>query len=804
MRNYSLRTLQAFFATALAVSITITVGTVVERTATSGLQQRIGDRLAQTSLELAAILDRAVYERYQDIALYAQTLTAFDLTERPASIRSRLDALLAAREGFAWIGYADRHGKVQAATGGILEQQDVSQRPWFGAASAAPFIGDPRHAVMLEKQINGGSSEPQRLIDIAMPVNDREGHFAGVLGTHLDWRWITQLSKLATSPSHYESVIVGRENSVLLGPGGLQDQTLSLESVHRAQRGESGYLIENWPDGRLYLTGYSRARGYQNLLGPQWVVLERQEVDVAFAPVATLRRQVFLSGAAVAGLFVLIGWFLADRISRPLNAITHTAVLLDKGERGLRIPLGRGCREVIVLSRALAGLIENLSEREAQLEHQATHHALTGLPNRALIKAMLNQMLWRAGADSRHIAVLTVDLDRFKEINDTLGYAAGDAVLGTIAARLAGCVESRGTLGHLAKDEFVIVLENQDLNLFQTETLAAQVGQEIAKPVDIENTRLVVTSSIGISFYPRDGGDADLLLGRSTFAMRQAKSKGGNRIEFFDTAANAVVLERAALERELHQAYALQQFELVYQPQVALASGAVVGVEALLRWRHPSRGLVAPALFLSAAETSGLISQIGTWVLMQACMQARKWQDEGLPRLRIGVNVSAQQFDSRLVSLVSEALADHGLAADCIKLEITESTLMADVEAAILTMEELRRLGVRIAIDDFGTGYSSLSYLKQFPINDLKIDQSFIRDLQTDTEDRAIVRGIIALGHSLQLNVIAEGAESGEQIAFLVQAGCDEMQGYYVSRPLAADQLAHFLRAQQARGVPHA
>jgi diguanylate cyclase (GGDEF)-like protein len=802
MRNTSLRTLQSFFVTALAISITIALGAVVERAVTRELQQRIGNHLAQSSSELAGMLDRAMYERYQDIALYASSLTVFGLTDRPDAIRPRLDELLAAREGFAWIGYADTTGKVLAATGGILEQQDVSQRPWFAAASKAAFVGDLHRAVMLEKKLNADGGEPLRFLDIAMPVSDNAGSYAGVLGTHIDWRWITALSKMRVSSSGYEAVIVGLENTVLMGPGGLQDATLSLESVRRARGGESGYMIERWPDGRQYLTGFSLSRGYQAYPGLQWVVLERQQVDAAFAPVSNLRRQVVLSGALVAVLFVLIGWLVASRISRPLNAITRTAELLDKGERGLRIPLDQGYHEVMVLSRALAGLIENLGEREAQLEHQATHHALTGLPNRALIKAMLSQMLSRPGAEGRQVAVLTVDLDRFKGINDSLGYAVGDQVLRDIALRLALCVGPHGTLGHLAKDEFVILLDSGNPKLFQTETLAARVAQDVAQPVDIEGDRLVVTASIGISFFPRDGRDADTLLGHSTFAMHQAKEKGRNRIEFFHTGANAAAVERMALERELHQAMALQQFELVYQPQFVLASGAVAGVEALLRWRHPARGLVSPGLFLPAAEESGLINQIGDWVLMQACTQARRWRDDGLPCFCISINVSAQQFDGgRLVSMVADALAGNQLPPDCLKLEITESTLMADVESNIATMNELRSLGVHIAIDDFGTGYSSLAYLKQFPITDLKIDQTFIRDLESDPEDRAIVRGIIALGHSLQLNVIAEGVETAGHVAFLRQAGCDEWQGYHAGRPFAADQLAAFLRAQQGTSI---
>ena len=798
MAQYSLRTLLASFATALAVSLTAVLVAVIQKAATDDLKQGIGERLAQTSAELAAALDRAMYERYQDISLYADSLTAFDLIDRPAAIRSHLDNLLETREGYAWIGYANPAGTVVAATGALLEGQDVARRPWFGEASKAAFVGDLHRAVLLEKKLRADGGEPLRFLDVAMPVTMANDRFAGVLGAHIDWRWIMGLTRSMASAASYEALIVGADGSVLFGPAALQDRKLELHSIRRAQNGESGYLAETWPDGRIWLTGFARSRGYQDYPGLGWIIIERQQIDAAFAPVAALQRQVMLSGVIIAALFALLGWLLASRISRPLNAITRAAEQLDRNEAGTGIALQRGYHEVQVLSRTLATLIANLRQREAELEHQATHNSLTRLPNRALVKALLSQMTAGADGEAPQIAVLALDLDRFKTVNDTLGYAAGDAVLLGVAERLQACIGAGAVLAHLGKDEFMIVLEHREAKLAQTEVLAARARESLARPFRQDGTELFISASIGIAFFPRDGRDADALLGHAVFAMQQAKAAGGNRIEFYQSQTNAAALEKAEMERALRHALEAGQFELHYQPQVALASGVMVGVEALIRWRHPQRGMISPEKFIPVAEASGLIAAIGDWALKRACAQARAWRDQGLPPLVMSVNVDANQFeDGKLIDTVSAALAANQLEPGSLKLEITEGTLMRDVDSSASIMDEITRLGVHIAIDDFGTGYSSLAYLKRFPISDLKIDQSFVRDLYGHAGAGAIVRAIIALGRSLRLSVIAEGVESEAQARFLAQAGCDDIQGYYVSMALPADRLAAFLREEQ-------
>lgn len=800
MAQYSLRTLLAFFATALAVALTAVLVAVIQNAATNDLKQGIGERLAQTSAELAATLDRAMYERYRDISLYADSLADFGLLDRPAALRAHLDDLLQSREGYAWIGYADPAGTVVAATGALLEGQNVARRPWFGEASKAAFVGNLHRAVLLEKKLQADGGEPLRFLDVAMPVTTSE-RFAGVLGAHVDWRWIMGLTRSMASAASYEALILAADGTVLFGPADLQDRQLALESMRRAQQGHSGFVAETWPDGRVWLTGFARSKGYQDYPGLGWIIVERQQIDAAFAPVAALQRQVLISGVIIAALFALMGWLLASRIARPLNAITREAERLDRGEATTGIALQRGYHEVQVLSRTLAGLIANLQQREAELEHQATHNSLTRLPNRALAKALLGQMIAGGDGEAPPIAVLALDLDRFKTINETLGYAAGDAMLLSVVERLRECSGAGAMLAHLGKDEFVIVLEQRDARLAQTELLAARVREGLARPFHRDGTELFISASIGIAFFPRDGRDADALLSHAAFAMQHAKAGGGNRIEFYQTEANAAALERHETERALRHALEARQFELHYQPQVALASGAVVGVEALIRWRHPQRGMISPDKFIPVAEASGLIAAIGDWALKEACAQARAWREQGLPPLVMSVNVAAQQFeDGGLISTVSAALAANQLEPGSLKLEITEGTLMRDIDGSVSTMDEITRLGVHISIDDFGTGYSSLAYLKRFPLSDLKIDQSFVRDLHGHAGAGAIVRAIIALGRSLRLCVIAEGVETDAQARFLSDAGCDDIQGYYVSMALPAAELAAFLR--QYRPLP--
>jgi diguanylate cyclase (GGDEF)-like protein len=440
-------------------------------------------------------------------------------------------------------------------------------------------------------------------------------------------------------------------------------------------------------------------------------------------------------------------------------------------------------------------MIAEVAHREALLEHQATYNSVTNLPNRALTNALLIQLASRI-QKGHEIAVLSIDLDRFKSVNDALGFPAGNDVLREAAKRLQDCMTTFGTLAHLASDEFAVVVDGGRTSHAQAVQMALRAQSAIAQSFVVEGKEFFLTASVGISLFPRDTGSVSMLLNFSEMARYQAKSLSHGRIQFYEDHMNAMTAERLDLERDLRTALAEQQFELFYQPKVSLRTGEITGAEALVRWRHPQHGLVSPAKFIPLAEDTGLIVPLGDWVLKQACAQAQAWRESGAPPVQIAINVSVHQFmEDDLVQKVVAALADSGLQAGGLKLEITESLLMQDVEQSIATMHALTGLGVQLAIDDFGTGYSSLSYLKRFPISELKIDQAFVRDLNDNAEDAAIIHTIISLARNLNLKVVAEGVETIEQAASLHEAGCNEMQGYYFSRPIQAGALGDLLLA---------
>jgi diguanylate cyclase (GGDEF)-like protein len=798
MPRYTLRSLLTLFLLLLAVSLTFGLSTVLDHVASEHLKIRIGRQLVNRTLELGDKIDRALADSYQEMLLHADTLAHRDMTSRQDYMRTRLDKVQAANEGFAWIGYVGMDGKVIAATGGVLEGADVSARPWFSGARENAFVGDLHRALLLESKLNAGGKEPLRLIDIAVPVADEQGRMTGVLGSHIDWRWVKDISRSLPRSSPSDVLLVSADGTVLLGPPDVQDKRLSIDSVRRARAGQAGYLVERWPDGKSYLTGYSLSRGHREYPGLGWSVIERQELGVAFAPVHELSSQIIFWGLGVAGLFAVLGWFAAARIAHPLNAITRAAEALQHGGKA-EIPMPRSYWEATMLARALRSLLSDVTRRESDLEHQATHNALTQLPNRALMKAVLAQAIVTGARENRLIAVGALNLDRFKSVNDTRGYTAGDAVLRETARRLADCVDGAGTLGHLGEDKFILVLEESGAGLVQGSRIFRRVQEAMALPFEAGGRTFHLTASVGVSLFPTNGQDTEKLLSFAELALYQAKQQGGNCVAFYEAKMNAEVQGRLALERDLRQALEAGQFELHYQPQVDLASGAVAGVEALLRWRHPQRGAVSPAEFIPVAESSGLILPLGDWVLRTACTQCAAWIRDGMAPLRMGVNVSVHQFKAGdLVDRVADALRTSGLPPDLLKLEITESVLMQEVERSIATMRALRELGVHLAIDDFGTGYSSLAYLQRFPISELKIDQTFIRELGMGEDGgagaTAIVQAVIALGHNLRMSVIAEGVETAEQAAFLRQAGCDEMQGFLFSRPLPALHVVALLR----------
>ncbi|MDD5241014.1 MAG: EAL domain-containing protein [Sulfuricella sp.] len=443
------------------------------------------------------------------------------------------------------------------------------------------------------------------------------------------------------------------------------------------------------------------------------------------------------------------------------------------------------------------GIFADLTEKklaEAHTHHLTHYDALTELPNRQMLEEHLKQSLASAHNDNRLVALLYLDLDRFKAINDTLGHPFGDKLLQAVAERLAGHIRDSDMIARFSGDEFTIVLS--DVGGQHNAVLIAQkVMAALAEPFQLESQEVFATASIGIALYPIDANSRDDLIKNADTAMGHAKAQGGNNYRFFNTDMNVTVTQRLSMETHLRRALEREEFILHYQPQISLHDNRIIGMEALLRWQHPERGLVSPGEIIPLLEETGMIGPVGEWVLRTACAQSRRWIAEGLPPLRVAVNLSARQFhQSDLAAMVTQALQDSGLAPDQLELEITESIMIQDVSATIGTLHQLHALGIQISIDDFGTGYSSLSYLKRMPISKIKIDQSFVRDLCVSHNGNAIANVVINLGHSMKMLVIAEGVETREQLDYLRAHGCDEIQGYYFSRPLPAEEFAQLVR----------
>ena len=464
----------------------------------------------------------------------------------------------------------------------------------------------------------------------------------------------------------------------------------------------------------------------------------------------------------------------------------------------------RQANERLVIATIEAqNLAEQVQMAKDRLDHLAHHDTLTDLPNRILLQDRLSQAIELARRQGRQLAVMFLDLDQFKHINDSLGHAVGDQLLRSVTQRLVGCVRHSDTISRQGGDEFVLLLpyieHAEDAALSAQKMLTA-----LALPHHIDRHDLHISVSIGISIYPDDGQDAETLIKSADTAMYYAKDNGRNNYKFFEQKMNARAVQRQSIEAGLRRALERQEFVLYYQPKVDLDSGIIVGVEALIRWQHPERGLLLPNQFVPIAEECGLILPMGRWVLREACLQARAWLQAGLPPITVAVNTSALEFRAKdFLHNLRTTLEDTHLDPRYLELELTESVLMRDAESTDSVLHALADLGVKLAIDDFGTGYSSLSYLRQFPIDSLKIDQSFVNQMTSNPDDAAIVSTVISMGKSLKQRVIAEGVETSEQYAFLLAQDCDEGQGFYFCHPMVAAALTTLLQTGVSPTLPH-
>jgi diguanylate cyclase (GGDEF)-like protein/PAS domain S-box-containing protein len=601
---------------------------------------------------------------------------------------------------------------------------------------------------------------------------------------------------------------------------GLDDEKTALQAM---QEGAQDYLIKGQIEPRELFRALRYALERKAIEESLFEANERAQVTLDCIGDAVISTDV--SGNIIFLNLVaeeMTGWRLKDVAGRPMvnafqivnaktrkiveNPMTKATELNRKGNLPLNSVLIRPDGTEIYIEDSVAPIHDHdgrvigsvLIFRDVtaaramaeQIAHSAEHDLLTGLPNRLLLNDRVGQAIAMAQRHLGKVALLFLDMDGFKHINDSLGHPAGDRLLQSIANRLRDCVRAPDTVSRQGGDEFIVLL--QEVKEPEDVAIAAKrLLKSLSETYSMDQRNLHITTSIGVSLYPDDGLDAETLIKNADTAMYQAKENGRQSYQFFKSEMNVKAVERQSIEEDLRRALERKEFTLHYQPKINLKTGAITGAEALLRWAHPTRGSIPPLQFIPIAEDSGLILPIGSWVMREACRQARVWRDAGLPLATMAVNVSAVQFrNENFLEDLFATLTESGLDPEYLELELTESVLMKHTELAASILKILRGKGVQVSVDDFGTGYSSLSYLQKFPLDALKIDQSFVRWITTNPNEATLVSAIIHMGQSLHLRVIAEGVETSEDLAFLKAHNCDEAQGYYFSRPVPADQFA--------------
>ncbi len=564
-----------------------------------------------------------------------------------------------------------------------------------------------------------------------------------------------------------------------------------LDGIAASDRPVHLLVVEDNPDDVRLLDRLLRTAGWETV---EFTIAAR--LDDALAQLANGHFDALVLDLALPDAHGLTAVERLEQIIPDMPVVVWTG-LQDENlalrviQSGVQDYLVKGQVNGVMFARALRYAIER-KRMHSYLSHLARYDQLTGLPNRSLFRDRLNQAVRRAQRSGKLLATLFLDLDRFKEINDSLGHTAGDELLKAIAERLERCVRQVDTVARLGGDEFTVILEG----LTQGEHCAAiaqKIMSQVVMAVTVQNTEVHCSTSIGIAVYPRDGSDADALIRNADVAMYQAKSSGRNTFQFYEPTMNSRAYERLTLQTALRHAIEREEFVLHYQEVRSIADNTVTGVEALLRWQHPERGLVPPSEFIGMMEESGLMIQGGEWVLRSACAQYQAWRAAGLPPFQLTVNLSARQlWHKDFSAMVERTLRDTGMDGRLLTLEVTESTLMENTFNTLQVLQGLHRMGVSIAVDDFGTGYSSLAYLKRFAIDRLKIDRSFVCDVQYNPDSAAIVTAVVGLAHNLRIKVTAEGVETPEQLAFLKATGCDDAQGFLFSQPSPPDAIAKF------------
>lgn len=738
---------------------------------------------------MSQLVDQQLLSVQQNLELLASTsdeLARGDL----AAVHRKLRAAQRGMPLLDVLQLYDPTGQILLSTsepfGTPLPRTDHAARKATVAATGRSAIGDIVVGTVTKKVLIP--------VDVPVRVNGTVTYVltAGIYAEHINALLANQIF-----PEGWIAVIYDRQGTIAgrkLNPETLIGKKVAPQVLQwlegPAERLGEGRTLE----GRMSVAAMARSAqtGYSVTASVPEAVLE-----------GPLRQALVINAVAVLaslGLGVFMAWRFAQSMRRSIQELELATESVASGHTHEVLATG-ATAELGRLSQRFNSMVGALQEARAaqqryqqELEHAASHDPLTGLANRMLVVDRIERAVTQARRNQRQVAVLLLDLDRFKVINDTLTHGSGDMVLIEVAQRLTRQVRDIDTVARLGGDEFLVVL-GDIASESEAALLADKLLKALAEPLVAKGHELRISGSLGIAVAPRDGELAGDLIMHADIAMYRAKENGRDQFEFFSVDMNARLSQRIELEAGLRRALDNDQLVLYYQPRCDIATGRILGAEALIRWKHPVDGLVPPGKFIPVAEETGLIVPIGEWVLKTACADARRWQAQGLGALVVGVNVSARQFQfGKLSQLVAQQLQISGLPPELLELELTESAVMNDPQRTLQVLHEIKAIGARVALDDFGTGYSSLGYLKRFPVDCLKIDQSFVRDITVDPEDAAIARMVITLGHSLRQEVIAEGVETHAQLQYLREQGCDMVQGYLFSPPVPVDEFEDMVR----------